>query len=204
MTKKFLAMLLAVVMVVSMLPNVFAAAAVCPGEGEIHSKDNCTNYKKADEEPVAPGCCTPGYTLYVCEDCGEHFASDIIVATEADDCTFKKVSEYVAPDCLNAGALTGTVNQSGTIVGRLDKTDSKLALNGVYGVSEFLETAIGKQDGSLTDSDYEVKVKSELYGTGAAKLSFYTEGATDKYWIAQDGKIPMLKSFEVWAASLAK
>jgi len=104
MTKKFLAMLLAVVMVVSMLPNVFAAAAVCPGEGEIHSKDNCTNYKKADEEPVAPGCCTPGYTLYVCEDCGEHFASDIIVATEADDCTFKKVSEYVAPDCLNAGA----------------------------------------------------------------------------------------------------
>ena len=107
-------------------------------------------------------------------------------------------------DCLNAGALTGTVNQSGTIVGRLDKTNSKLALNGVYGVSEFLETAIGKQDGSLTDSDYEVKVKSELYGTGAAKLSFYTEGATDKYWIAQDGKIPMLKSFEVWAASLAK
>jgi hypothetical protein len=67
-----------------------------------------------------------------------------------------------------------------------------------------LETAIGIQAGSLTDSDYEVKVKSELYGTGAAKLSFYTEGATDKYWIARDGKTPMLKSFEALTDTLGK
>ena len=115
MTKKILAALLAVMMLVSLLPAVFAVNTTeCPGIGVDHSKDNCS-YEKADEPYVEPGCCTPGYQLYVCTVCGEHFASDIVPATEADDCTWELESAYVAPDCLNDGAWAKYVCSVGKI-----------------------------------------------------------------------------------------
>ncbi len=109
--KKMLAVLVAVMMVVTNVATLAVSAEgshthsnECPGVGNDHNKDNCTNYAKVEEEPiVAPGCCTYGYTLYECKDCGEYFASDIVAPTAEDDCTWEEKVAYVAPDCVNEG-----------------------------------------------------------------------------------------------------
>ena len=99
MTKKILAAILAVMMIVSMLPTALAAEAElkCPGVDAKHNKDNC-DYVRVEEEPIVePDCCTPGYTLYACEKCGEYFASDI--KEPLGDCQKELVAEEVPATC---------------------------------------------------------------------------------------------------------
>lgn len=128
MTKKILAALLAVMMIVSLLPATFAAPA-CPGAGIDHSKDNCTDYT-AEGSYVEAGCCTPGYQLYVCNVCGEHFAADITLATEAEDCTWKLEAEYVAPTCTTAGAWAKYVCEVGNIGVKYTDADGNIVAAG--------------------------------------------------------------------------
>ncbi len=103
MTKKILAALLAVMMIVSLLPATFAVNAGCPGYGHDHNLLLCPDAEKVGD-PIAPGCCTPGYQLYECKDCHDHFAGDIVECTPEADCTWKLVTDYVAPTCTEAGA----------------------------------------------------------------------------------------------------
>ncbi len=146
MTKKILAALLAVMMIVSLLPATFAAPAnTCPGANADHSKDNCS-YEKADEPYVEPGCCTPGYQLYVCKVCGEHFASDIVPATAADDCTWKLESAYVAPTCTEAGAWAKYVCEVGQIGQQLRDADGNVVALGTAA-----PVALGHDYGDIVD-----------------------------------------------------
>lgn len=106
--KKFLAALLVVVMVVSMIPaTVFAATASdeeCAVEKQFgtHSKAFCdakgVKYTQYGET-VAPKCGQDGYTMYVC-DCGEYFADDIIDMPDHEHAVgAKPVSARVEPTC---------------------------------------------------------------------------------------------------------
>lgn len=72
--KKTIAILIAALMLLSMIPvNVFAAADDCKVVGE-HTKANCAAYTKV--ETVDPVDCKFGYTLYSCDACGVVFADD--------------------------------------------------------------------------------------------------------------------------------
>lgn len=103
--KKFLAALLAVVMVVSLVPAaVFAADGDCAVQKTfgVHTKAYCdllgVKYTQTSET-VAPECGQDGYTMYKCA-CGVYFADDIIDMPEhahADGA--KPVSERVEPTC---------------------------------------------------------------------------------------------------------
>lgn len=100
MKRRILAILLAAIMVLSAVPfSVFAedATVACPGQGEIHTKDNCDFVKFKDVPPV---CDTQGYTVYTCEGCGDQFAADIIPAT---DTPHKLVKATKAATCDTTG-----------------------------------------------------------------------------------------------------
>ncbi len=71
--KKIFAFVLASIMVLSLVPaSVFAAITNCPN---VHTTENCPNHQVGD--PVEPTCTKPGYTVYVCEDCGDEFLVDV-------------------------------------------------------------------------------------------------------------------------------
>lgn len=78
--KKFLAMFLACVMVLSMLSvTTFAAEEThshCPGADVLHNTENCPD--AIEGETVAPKCGTYGYTLYECKECGADFAGKFV------------------------------------------------------------------------------------------------------------------------------
>lgn len=106
--KKFLAALLVVVMVVSMIPATVFAATASDEECAVvkqygtHSKAFCDakGVKYAQYgETVAPECGQDGYTMYVC-DCGEYFADDIIDMPDHEHAVgAKPVSARVEPTC---------------------------------------------------------------------------------------------------------
>lgn len=77
--KKTIAILIAALMLLSMIPmNVFAADEnVCKvPAGAEHTKDNCAAYTKI--ETIDPVDCKFGYTLYSCDACGTVFADDFV------------------------------------------------------------------------------------------------------------------------------
>ncbi len=80
MKKKILAVVLAALMIISILPvTVFAADAKCPGKGNVHTLDNCTS----EVESVVAGTCDEhdhhdGFTLYECTVCGDHFVDNFV------------------------------------------------------------------------------------------------------------------------------
>ena len=79
MKKRVLAIMLACLMLVSLLPMGALAAGEelkCPGQGKNHYLDNCTS---AFVETVAPICGDKdsyGYDLYICLVCGDYFAAN--------------------------------------------------------------------------------------------------------------------------------
>lgn len=111
MTKKILAALLSVVMVVSMLPTTIFATneSVCPVLDEHegyndHSKAHCdahgvtyTQISKVEAE-----CGQDGYTLYQCE-CGAYFADDIIPMDPHHTESGEPKTERVEPTCYSKG-----------------------------------------------------------------------------------------------------
>ena len=111
MTKKILAVLLLVAMVVSLMPTtVFAVnESDCPVLDEHegyndHSKAHCdahgVGYTKLST--VAPECGQDGYTLYQC-DCGAYFMDDIIPMD--DHYSEKDPTEVVEPTCTSTGMV---------------------------------------------------------------------------------------------------
>ncbi len=80
MKRKILALALAVLMLVSVLPtSVFAADAHEHAEckGEKHTLATCPDANQIGE-PVAPACGKEGYTLFECPDCGDFFADNFL------------------------------------------------------------------------------------------------------------------------------
>ncbi len=115
MTKKILAVLLSVAMVVTVLPTVIFAA----GESEEcavitkyadHSKVHCdlagVKYTMVEGSTVAPECGQDGYTLYKCA-CGEYFADDIIPMDPHYTAATKPTTERVEPTCSTYGKTEG-------------------------------------------------------------------------------------------------
>lgn len=110
MTKKILAVLLSVALVVSLLPaTIFATENDCPVLDEHegyndHSKAHCDAHGVGYNEisTVAPECGQDGYTLYQCA-CGAYFMDDIIPMddhySEADP------TEVVEPTCTSTGMV---------------------------------------------------------------------------------------------------
>lgn len=118
MKKKILAMLLALVMVISLLPvSVFATEAEgehdhahCPGEEGLHTLTNC-EWEKG--ETVDPICGQWGYTLYECEECGADFAADFV--KPVGKCDYEVV-EGKAATCTEPGKEpTWTCKICGTV-----------------------------------------------------------------------------------------
>ena len=103
MTKKILAMFLAVLMVVSMLPaSVLAAENDCPIEKGKHNLDNCADYSVKAE--VAATCTAGGYTLYVCDVCGDTFMGNPTAMLKHEKSSV--VEEAKAPTFTEAGNVT--------------------------------------------------------------------------------------------------
>ena len=105
MTKKIFAMFLAVLMVVSMLPtSVFAAEeATCPGEGNVHTMENCKDYTEVYVK--APNCGERGYTTYKCNKCdNETFVGNWTNPVGEHDW---KEAEDKAPTCGGEGSTGG-------------------------------------------------------------------------------------------------
>lgn len=98
--KKILAIILACLMTVSLLPASILAAdgadVACPGKGEIHNATNCaaTEYKV-----VEPICDNWGYTVYECDACGDHYADDFINPEDSDHTWVLDEENSVAADC---------------------------------------------------------------------------------------------------------
>lgn len=189
--KKMLAVLVAVLMVVTNVAMITVSADgghthsnECPGEGADHNKDNCTNYAKVEEEPVvAPGCCTYGYTLYECLDCGEYFASDIVAPTEEDDCTWEEKVAYVAPDCENPGTWAKHVCSVG---GAEKYTDGDGAIVDPES-NEAIEAlkALGHDFGDLSDCHEGLVCQREGCG--------YTVDADKHTWEKKEDNDPAVK-----------
>lgn len=108
MTKRILAAVLAVMMVVGLLPtSVFAAnpaeCVVWETYGD-HSKIHCdlakVSYTKVPNSTVEPECGQDGYTLYQCA-CGAYFADDIIPMDDHIKGSVK--AETVEPTCYATG-----------------------------------------------------------------------------------------------------
>lgn len=114
MKRRLLAIVLACVMVISMLPmNVFAAVQ-CPGADVLHNLTNCPDAVKG--ETVAPICGEYGYTLYECPSCGADFASDFVepvgehnwaVTTEKVEATCDKDGAEAVETCSVCKATKG-------------------------------------------------------------------------------------------------
>lgn len=106
MTKKILAALLVVIMVVSMFPATVFAASDCNLAAEAHSKAACDKagftYTKVASGTVEPKCGQNGYTMYECE-CGVRFLDDVIVMPEHKKASAKPATERVEPTCSEYG-----------------------------------------------------------------------------------------------------
>lgn len=103
MKKRILAMLMALVMVVSLLPMTVLAVeeTVCP---EDHNLDNC---ESEFIETVEPKCGAWGYNAYKCLECGEIFADEFVAPTGEHN--YVAITEAVAPTCTEAGLSAGAV-----------------------------------------------------------------------------------------------
>ena len=108
MKKRILAIVLSVMMIISVLPaTVFAEDEVvkCPGEGKVHTLDNCT----ATQLSVIPATCEEGhshggFTLYECRGCGENFAADFVDKDSVHE--WELTSEAKAATCTEPGQKT--------------------------------------------------------------------------------------------------
>lgn len=123
MKKKILAVLLACMMVVTLLPlAAFAEEAEdaeevvtkCPGAGETHTLANCTN--AVVKATVKSDCTAWGYTVYECSVCGDAFADDFDEPTKAHTIS-NPTEEAIAPTCTVAGkTAAGVCDVCGTEV----------------------------------------------------------------------------------------
>ncbi len=110
MTKRILAAVLAVMMVVGVLPtSVFAATpAECVVEETYgdHSKIHCdlaeVSYTEVPNSTVEPECGQDGYTLYECA-CGAYFADDIIPMDDHKTESGEPKAARVEPTCYKEG-----------------------------------------------------------------------------------------------------
>ena len=92
MSKKILAMFLAVLMVVSMLPaSVLAAENDCPLAGQAHNLDNCADY--TEKKVVAATCAKGGYTLYECDLCGTTFMGNHTAKLAHEESSIKEAAK---------------------------------------------------------------------------------------------------------------
>lgn len=119
MRKKILAVVLAVLMIISVLPAaVFAEDTdVCPGKGKAHTVDNCTSAVVA----VVAGNCAEGdrhedgYTLYACAVCGDYFIGNVVEAAHvwetvepaAKDATCEEAGVKETLKCKVCGEVKG-------------------------------------------------------------------------------------------------
>ena len=126
-------------------------------------------------------------------------------------------SNVTLKDSLNAGEYkkgTGSVKQLGSIVGPIGNK-ATLNVSNVYGISEFNTNKHGWiSSGTLNQVEntaYDVLSKENYYARGASGLTFYAsaDDLTNSdprtcWWIARDGKIPMLADFKTLADTLGK
>lgn len=107
MSKKILAIVLAVLMTLSNLPAVAQAAEQehhhhCPGESYEHTVENCLDYTTVKIVPAT--CGKEGYDLRQCNVCGHRFAVNVIPAT--GDHHYEDV-EALQPGCEQDGHTAG-------------------------------------------------------------------------------------------------
>lgn len=106
MSKKILAIVLAVLAVISCLPSTALATGEshshCPGEGYEHTVENCQDYTTVKIVPAT--CGKEGYDLRQCNVCGHRFAVNVTPATGAHN--YEPVAA-VAPTCLTDGHTAG-------------------------------------------------------------------------------------------------
>ncbi len=193
MKRKILALVLACLMIVSLLPTSILAADLepkCPGEDVTHTKDNCDNhpYKHVD-----PNCGDFGYTIYKCDGCEVYFADDIIPAE--GEHSWKTIAAEVPAKCGVAGT---TEKKQCEICDKVVGGDEIKALEHKYGeasISGNCETGytkteicelcnylnITKVDGGATGHKWntlpEILVEPDL-GTGLAKYTCTVCSAT--------------------------
>lgn len=115
MKKRILAVVLAALMLVSILPlGIYAEdettdtettateaeSAVCPGEGKAHTLSNCNSYKKLYE--YAGDCKNEkaAYVIYQCTECDTAF----YMSGEVPEHDYKVTKEAVAPSCTETGS----------------------------------------------------------------------------------------------------
>ena len=103
MSKKILAMFLAVLMVVSILPaSVLATQNDCPIEKGKHNLDNCASYTV--KKVVDATCAAAGYTLYECDACGDTFMGNQTAQLAHEKSSVKEAAK--APTFTEAGNVT--------------------------------------------------------------------------------------------------
>ena len=84
----------------------------------------------------------------------------------------------------------------------------------VYGISEFSNVICGDKEDNvevIANTDYKLSSKENYYVQANSKLTFYAsaDDLTNSdprtcWWIARDGKIPMLADFKTLADTLGK
>lgn len=114
MKKRVLAIMLACLMLVSLLPLGALAEEVehvtCPGEGKEHYKDtNCKNYTWIED--VEGKCGAYDYTVYQCNECNDYFAADFVPVdhvwedVEASDPTCTEPGNKAGKKCSVCGEI---------------------------------------------------------------------------------------------------
>ena len=98
--KKVLAVFLAVLMVLSLVPvTSWATSATCPGKDNEHKKDNCSYVLYDVVESV---CGELGYTVYQCTECDDYFAADFNLVEGQH--AYEKVADAVDATCTEGGS----------------------------------------------------------------------------------------------------
>ena len=105
--KRLLSILLAALLCVGMIVPAFATDA-----DHDHEETVCTTKHIAENgtevETKAPVCGNYGYTIYTCNDCGEHFLDNIVKPTGTHEVDFDTVLvEAVEATCTTAGTAAG-------------------------------------------------------------------------------------------------
>lgn len=138
MTKKILAMFLAVLMVVSVMSTSVLAQEASDGEqtyycpakdGLKHTQDNCETYDDTAENEayrpvvVEPTCTKEGYTLVTCKGCNEQFP---IKETEKAPHNYVTVAEDQVATCEKPGYKAGAevCSVCGAVKNESDKIDA--------------------------------------------------------------------------------
>ena len=96
--KKTIAILIAALMLLSMIPVSAVAADEPACLGTEHTKENC-EYEEYDKVPSV--CGELGYTVYQCKTCGDFFAADFY--KDEGTHNYKKVADAKAPTCTEPG-----------------------------------------------------------------------------------------------------